>query len=400
MSHDPHNFVPVTPLAARKPWPQSGPRGHERFDQLSGTLHCVLATDSLLTIKANFEELYRQVRSPYLPGSSLKGMARNVLEMLGVGCAGFFHHNQEDRRTNPAGLIPCTEKAACVVCRLFGYSVEGKEFGWAGKLRFHDSDPAANWPPDRWKVYRHISPSPGAGRDFQARACVGAGEFFPFHLDYENLDPEEFTLLHFALTLRHQCERHSPEIRLLHKLGYGKGLGLGSCHIKIDRVEPENVKRYFPDQSGPAIPQPDSSIEQHLAAPPYAFMEKLLAPGPSRELGDPGEWGHTDTKSKPHSIGDHEAEANRRKPVLPPPPSPKLKPQPHADLPKKVKVRITGLDPGSIRGETLGEFNGHKYTCKARQRPYGRGKGDECMVEVDQRSVDHSKHFFEGKALA
>jgi hypothetical protein len=278
------------------------------------------------------------------------------------------------------------------MARLHSYGTRHKPFYYPDAS--HPNDPAG------WKVYRHASHPTGAHHDFQVKACVGARESFNFRIDYENLTPEEFTLLHFALTLRHQCERHSPEIRLLHKLGYGKGLGLGSCHIEIDRVEPENVKRYFPNQPGPPVPQPDSSLEPYLATPAFAAMAKLLAQGSSQELEYPGEWWFADAKLKPLSIAEYEAEANRRKPPAVSPPLPPPEGEPHADLPKRVQVRITRLDAGGIRGETLQAYEGHKYTCRARGRPYGREKGDECMVEVDRASVDHSKHFFEGKAIA
>ena len=52
-------------------------------------------------------------------------------------------------------------------------------------------------------------------------------------------------LFRFALSLEHQCSEHTKPIRLAHKLGFGKALGLGSCEIRVDSVEWANPRRYL-----------------------------------------------------------------------------------------------------------------------------------------------------------
>jgi hypothetical protein len=167
-----------------------------------------------------------------LPGSSLRGMVRNVCEVLGAGCACYY----EGGRT-PQDLAKCDESNACLVCRIFGF-VEGS-FAWAGKVRFQDTAPQrVRWtrlsvpvqrPPQEdgpgWILFRHEEPSLGPG----PTRCVERNQQFRFLVDYTNLDPEELAVFRFALTLTHELRG----IDLCHKLGYAKALGLGSCKIAI-----------------------------------------------------------------------------------------------------------------------------------------------------------------------
>jgi hypothetical protein len=157
-------------------------------------------------------------------------MVRNMVEVLGGGCARYLDGIQE-----PPYLRRCSEFDACLACRLFGF-VEGS-FAWAGKVRFTDAGPQrVKWaqfavPYDRpsqdggdgWVLFRHSEPQLGSG----PVRCVERGQEFRFRVDHINLDPEEMAVFRFALTLTHR------DIDLCHKLGYGKALGLGSCKISI-----------------------------------------------------------------------------------------------------------------------------------------------------------------------
>jgi CRISPR/Cas system CSM-associated protein Csm3 (group 7 of RAMP superfamily) len=166
-----------------------------------------------------------------LPGSSLRGMVRNMVEVLGAGCARYL-----EGVPAPPNLGRCTEFDACLACRLFGF-VEGS-FAWAGKVRFTDAGPQrVKWvrlqvSPTRpaqergegWVLFRHSSPHLPNG----PVRCVDRGQQFRFRVEYVNLDPEELAVFRFALTLTHR------DIDLCHKLGYAKALGLGSCKVSID----------------------------------------------------------------------------------------------------------------------------------------------------------------------
>jgi hypothetical protein len=207
--------------------------GHDRRPrQNSGVWSCTLKTLTPLCLRASFSTL-GDSDTAFLPGSSLRGMVRNVVEILGAGCLRFYEDG-----SRPADLETCNRQGACPACRLFGF-VEG-DFGWAGKVRFGDSRPArVAWekyrlprerPPHNqsggpgWILFPHGSPrlEPGPVR------CVAANQSFIFRVEYLNLDAEEYALLKFALTLRHK------EFDLCHKLGYGKALGLGACTVMIN----------------------------------------------------------------------------------------------------------------------------------------------------------------------
>ncbi len=207
--------------------------GHDRRPrESSGYWTCSLTTLTPLCIQSSFNRLTDE--SPaVLPGSSLRGMVRNVCEVLGAGCAWSY----EGGPAPPTNLSRCVESSACLTCRIFGF-VDGT-FAWAGKVRFLDTAPVrATWtllsvpvnrPPQEdprgWVVFRHGEPELGPG----PTRCLERHQQFRFLVDYTNLDPEELALFRFALTLAHE----PSGIDLCHKLGYAKALGLGSCKIAI-----------------------------------------------------------------------------------------------------------------------------------------------------------------------
>src|SRR5262249_13726408 len=132
---------------------------------------------------------------------------------------------------------PCTEQSACLVCRVFGFV--HSDYSWAGKVRFHDTTPAAvKWAKlavsrdwgrgaddggSGWRVFPHREVKLPLGN----LRCAAEGSKFQFRIDYLNLDPEEYAVLKFALTLRY------GDIVLCHKLGYQKAQGLGSVKVSI-----------------------------------------------------------------------------------------------------------------------------------------------------------------------
>ena len=238
--------------------------GHERREKTgSGIWICELETVTPLCIQSYFSKLTDKDPA-YIPGSSIRGMVRNVVEVLGAGCG---RHYAEGYGV-PRHLATCTETKSCLACRMFGF-VDGN-FSWAGKVRFNDTDPApAGWvkyrmPNQRggqneeagagWIVFPHSMPSldPGPTR------CVGVGKKFRFRAEYLNLDAEEYALFKFALTLSH------GGVELFHKMGYAKSLGLGSCRIRI-----------LNDKS-PAI---GPEIDHYLKQPGFGYFRKYRSGG-------------------------------------------------------------------------------------------------------------------------
>jgi hypothetical protein len=435
----PYNFVPFAPPPAREP--MAAAPNHERLrpDLHSGTLRCTLETLSVLCIRPHFEYLRTGSLDPYLPASSLKGMARSMAQTIGAGCASLFEDHTDDpkhkravrdweqhgrlgprplprRRVDPdlASFEPCTQTAACLVCRVFGYApgkdAEGGDqlAGWAGKVRFHDSEPARNWDgiwvqpprgnarwqaqgtyhtpfyypdsanrskPAGWKVYLHAKELTGAAEGFRPAACIPAGVFFDFDVDYENLSGEEFAVLRFALTLRHECPNHP--VSLAHKLGYGKGIGMGSCRLTA-KIEPAPVRRFFGEAPAPDT-DPGCEIHEYLDLPGFAQLQEFLTweGRPDKLLFPDYSW-----FTGPGSIADYEASMNPSAP----PPMREAEPKPTSKVkfPNRVKVRITEVTKrGVIRFETVERIDGISYAGTADNPLTGAAVGIICDLKIN-----------------
>jgi len=216
-------------LLSRRPCADA--RGHDKRPRSgSGIWSCTLTTLTPLCINSCFSKLGDD-DTAFIPASSLRGLVRSVAESLGAGCARYYLGN------HPPELVGCTERDACLACRVFGF-VEG-DFAWAGKVRFTDTAPSkvlwlrANTPVRRpmhddsagagWVLFPYSEPEirPGPTRFVDAR------QTFRFRVEYVNLDEEEYSLLKFSLILKHR------DLDLCHMLGYAKALGFGACTISI-----------------------------------------------------------------------------------------------------------------------------------------------------------------------
>ena len=240
--------------------------GALRNQVFSGSWSCKLGTGTPLCIKSLFPGLKNKGMNAMIPGSSLKGMLRNMVEMLGAGCTRYYVWNPQKDKDDYPNLASCTPARACIACRLFGF-VEG-DFSWPGKVRIHDSSPA----PAGWESYQvafdrephHEDKGPGwivfpciPFTETPAKAgeiCVSRSQNFIFRLDYRNLNAEEYAVLKFALTLKDEyCN-----LQLLHMLGYAKSLGFGACLITIR------------DDKSPAI---GAEINPYLKGLPFEELE-------------------------------------------------------------------------------------------------------------------------------
>jgi len=450
----PYNFVPFAPPPAREPMTTAA--NHERFrpDLHSGTLRCTLETLSMLCIRPHFAA---RPADPYLPASSLKGMARSMAQTLGAGCASLF----EDRTADPkhkiavrdwdqqgrmgprplprlrvipdlSGFEACTQTSACLACRVFGYA-PGKDSergdtlsGWAGKARFHDSERVRNWAgkwvqpndgnarwqaqgtyhtpfyypdaanrrkPAGWKVYLHAKVPTGAAPEFLPEACIPEGALFDFDVDYENLSGEEFAVLRFALTLRHDCPDHPDRrVSLAHKLGYGKGIGLGSCRVTA-KILPIPTRRFFGEEPK-ADTDPGCEIHKYLDLPGFAQLREFLSweGRPDHLLFPDHSW-----FAGPGSIADYEQAENP--PAAPLPlPEPEPDPAPQVKFPKSVDVRITEVTRrGAIHFETVEPIDGVTYTGTAGNSLTGAAVGRVC--ELKARDADAKKKTVSGRVV-
>ncbi|MGI9061249.1 MAG: RAMP superfamily CRISPR-associated protein [Ktedonobacteraceae bacterium] len=207
-----------------------------------------------------------------IPGSSLKGMVRSVVETLGNGCLTLYDGEYEGHRVHYQERVlksfqPCRDATnLCLACRTFGMLKGGDIF--LGKVNIGD---AVSYPDKAYKydpLYTAVlvEPKPRheefyldekkqhiSGRKFYFHHSPGqlltekqliyfgrnqilANRYiqpldiessFHFRVDFTNLEPDEFGVLLLALTL---------EDEMRHKIGYGKPMGLGSVELRPLRL--------------------------------------------------------------------------------------------------------------------------------------------------------------------
>lgn len=232
--------------------------GHERFaaGRLTGTLEGRLTALSPVHVASGNLELgsgsdplvrghFRAAGRPTLPGSSLKGVFRSIVEAISnpASCARVTRARTEQL---PANAQTCRRKdRLCLACRLFG------AMGYLGRIRFRDAPllhgsteviriPPMFQPRSREgvyfegaqvrgrKFYRH-GPASGAtaSGNVPIEVCPRGSEF-PFRIDFENLDSDELGLLLVALG--------QGEPPLFPKLGGGKPACCGSLRVAVTSV--------------------------------------------------------------------------------------------------------------------------------------------------------------------
>lgn len=241
---NPYRFVPQRPEEIqRKP-----PLGHHRLEGWSGTIECQLeALTSIVTGQRAFTRRKDANQTPFIPGTSLKGMLRSIAEVVGHGCTITDKQRSCQHSTE-----------LCITCRIFGFLSHGRGGVHAGQVSIGDallvSSPIS---PRQWekqkvvfstpktehisfyadrkarKVYHH---QPGKTKPTAAPVQVSgegrveeveyapAKSVFQFSLTFQNLTDEELGLLFYILEL---------EPSLAHKVGGCKPLGAGSCCITI-----------------------------------------------------------------------------------------------------------------------------------------------------------------------
>ena len=194
------------------------------------------------------------VRHSVLPGSSLKGALRSLVEAVSPSCVAVSAG--ATRFAIPDPLRRCGRVAElCPTCRLFGMSGAGRD-NYQGQLSVEDATIVEGtggraivrvpllWAPARGrgrlplrylargdkvfgrKIYRHSKLAKGP----DARLGLRTGTQLLAPLHFENLAPAELGLLLAAFGLH-------PEHRFLPKIGAGKPVGMGSVAVACARVE-------------------------------------------------------------------------------------------------------------------------------------------------------------------
>lgn len=264
------------------------PTHHDRFAGLSGRIKGTITTLTPLFIPNPTKSASRYLRriryerhitngnrDPIIPGSSLKGLIRNLVETIGYGCwwlfSGEYHDKQRGavyygRKLKP-DFQPCPNDRGelCVACRMFGL-IQG-DTSLKGHVGFDDA--VCTQPVEHDPFYTIILSAPKphhqpfyldkrgnlAGRKFyfhhstppidregwrpkdasskreaqnQYLRPLGTDSVFTLSAHFDNLAPDELNLLLYALALE-------KDVR--HKIGYGKPAGLGSVHIELTELQ-------------------------------------------------------------------------------------------------------------------------------------------------------------------
>ena len=218
----PFFWIPVREKPARSSVPDDVP-GHDRFTGASGRLdlHLEVMSDYLYVGSGQFEfktiggrpqahyAFARRDGQLVIPGSSLKGAVRAVLEAISNSCIGQRGRNE----SVPSSHHPCpSDGPFCPACRLFG-TIRRR-----GRVHFSDAMPVGEvsgevikiadlWPPRQVggrKFYRSLQFKKldlKPAKNHRFLEAVPKGSKFYTVLYFENASPAEMGLLIRALGL-------------------------------------------------------------------------------------------------------------------------------------------------------------------------------------------------------
>jgi CRISPR/Cas system CSM-associated protein Csm3 (group 7 of RAMP superfamily) len=260
----PYDFVP---FPKERPDRKKG-AGQDKLDArlLSGTLELTLRTLTPVHVGLGYSDFVKAGNQEYLaalqaskpiredgttrrryliPGSSLKGAVRSLVEAITRSCIRITQGRH--RPYIPQGYGGCMSvNDLCIACRLFGAQ------DYQGHVSFEDAvAPKGSlvllgtpllWTPARGgrglpprylerdrakgrKFYRHASPPSGV----DPRACIKSGAELPLRIHFLNLSEAELGILLTALGLH-------PDHPFPIKLGGGKPVGLGSVQVIPQRI--------------------------------------------------------------------------------------------------------------------------------------------------------------------
>jgi CRISPR/Cas system CSM-associated protein Csm3 (group 7 of RAMP superfamily) len=260
----PYDFVP---FPEGRPDRKKG-AGQDKLNprSLSGTLELTLRTLTPVHVGSGYSDFIKAgdqeylaalqaskpvreadaVRRRYLiPGSSIKGAVRSLVEAITRSCIRITQGRH--RPYIPQGYGGCMSvNDLCIACRLFGAQ------DYQGHVSFEDAvAPKGSlvllgtpllWTPARGgrglpprylerdrakgrKFYRHARPPSGV----DPRACIKSDAELPLRIHFLNLSEAELGILLTALG-------QHPDYRFPIKLGGGKPVGLGSVQIILNRV--------------------------------------------------------------------------------------------------------------------------------------------------------------------
>jgi hypothetical protein len=294
---NPYDFVRIDP---RQHVHREQPRDHAHFSGLTGRLEGTITTLTPLFIPDRRGMTPKRFQTNaaglhIIPGSSLKGMTRTLVETIGPGC--WWLVSRDVRNKLPQEHLSCSQRdRLCVACRMFGLISGGTLL--EGHVRFDDAicsqpvrcdpmfTPILDGPKPRhavWyfagsngqgtghKYYFHnqtvrTSPSirkSNKGVDLnQHIAPIGINSTFNFSASFESLDAYEWNSLLYALALE-------PTMR--HKIGYAKPAGLGSVEIVLTRIETIDMQRRYTSPDGGKTVYEGDALQTYVSTQTQRF---------------------------------------------------------------------------------------------------------------------------------
>lgn len=197
----------------------------------------------------------RQNNVRVIPGSSLKGAVRSLIEIFSFACVVSDRPLNRRKKQDPRNQdkpFPCPDSnnRICLACKLFGcFGYEGN-VQFSGSVQLDDSYAAVEIPAPynegKWfeerRYYPHDTPTQDVANPWPMEAVPQGGRF-TFAATFRNLTAGELGVLLIALG--------QGEPALCLKLGGGKNAGLGSVRfvgkdsppLVVTRIDLNNAYR-------------------------------------------------------------------------------------------------------------------------------------------------------------
>jgi len=312
---NPYRMVPVRSKIFRK-----SPLTDEKFNGKNGRISCAIQNLTPLFVggnRMNSQLFLSRNGKQIIPGSSLKGLLRSLAELVGGGC-----NVMDTRGQHSKSHQACNQaKFLCIACRMFGMMERGSGAKvHEGNICIGDAIAREDKPETKTfqillsncgtrhepfyrnpssgksdgairKLYFHqparTESVPRIPQNLQSRAwlidAILPGHHFDFEIQFANLEEDELKLLLYVLALEdEQTVEVGDDNKILsgplrHKIGNAKPLGLGSCHIRINRLTylPDPAIRFRSIQETREIVYEDQALAEEISSMTNAYTQDV-----------------------------------------------------------------------------------------------------------------------------